>query len=689
MKRLSTLILLAIFLSGFALGADRIITSYPTGGGAPGPSVATDEMKPVTSFGVKNGSAPANPASGNVKLYSDTDGNVHILESTGTDAELMRPDVATSMSVGLEATTIHATGFMLYGPAAGGSEVETRYKQVVTVSGNAADNPDRDTIQGAIDLINWYDDATSVSRYCILIEPGTYPEQGLELPDYVDLVGVSREGCIISMASTNDDGLTAPSTALLFVPHNSTVEKLTIYNMKSPDYACAVASGCYMSGGTLQYSTTGTPRLRNCTIKSDSTFALSAIGTVDTEVEGCDVTAAMYAIQTVAKSGKVKRFSRCTATATATAGIDESPLWVGEAGTLIFEQCRLVTADATEGGVFVDEAYTDGLHLFFNHSVFTAGSANAPGPVMTGDAKAGALDVNIYLRSCSYSAEGSTDPVITWDTEDMGDGAKTFGGPVTFGGTVLIDPDLTSGPAKLLSYDGGGLTYPMFQVMRDETPDYFAADGVGLGAGTGDDPMDTFFYRSLSAAVWKSNAPIDITAALRTNGTDRITSAGVGQFAGLNTTVTQWRYFPAVACATIGSTSQANNAWNFNAYPATMIVATTDAVTGYVPVPYETGTIITRIAVRWQAAGDEDGVKLRLVKRDSTGATLTWTTCDEQATYVDSDAPYDVTTLSILDIDPDETLVAGYGYAVEIEAEKFTTGVRVADVAIETSKRAY
>jgi hypothetical protein len=91
--------------------------------------------------------------------------------------------------------------------------------------------------------------------------------------------------------------------------------------------------------------------------------------------------------------------------------------------------------------------------------------------------------------------------------------------------------------------------------------------------------------------------------------------------------------------------------------------------------------------VKWQAQGDGDGVKVRLVKRDESATATAWTVVGAQQTYTDAGSPYDV-TVSTYDF-ADETMAADTSYSIEVEAEVAATGSNLFAVGIETSKRVY
>jgi hypothetical protein len=161
---------------------------------------------------------------------------------------------------------------------------------------------------------------------------------------------------------------------------------------------------------------------------------------------------------------------------------------------------------------------------------------------------------------------------------------------------------------------------------------------------------------------------------------------------------TIWQDYPAVTSAhgnvaaydvqDGGPTPYLATGWMVNAVNAPAYVQTgNDGSCVYFPIPYLAGSILTRARVKWQAAGANDGVKLRLVKRDESGTTTGWTVVGAQQIYTDAGSPYDV-TVSTYDFS-DETMGANHAYAIEVESEIAASGAKLFSVGIESSKRIY
>ena len=187
--------------------------------------------------------------------------------------------------------------------------------------------------------------------------------------------------------------------------------------------------------------------------------------------------------------------------------------------------------------------------------------------------------------------------------------------------------------------------------------------------------------------------------SLKISGTERIDSSGNVKGAtlssggntvadasgGLASYTTLWKDW--AACA--GQPSFVDEStW----HPAmddnmTYMHCTTDTKYLLFEIPYEAGTVLTRLRVKWQAEGMLDGIIMRLVKRNESAAGKYWTIVGAPQTYIDSTGVKQV-RVTTYDL-PDETMAANYSYSIEIESEKITSGVKLFSVGVETSKRVY
>jgi len=108
----------------------------------------------------------------------------------------------------------------------------------------------------------------------------------------------------------------------------------------------------------------------------------------------------------------------------------------------------------------------------------------------------------------------------------------------------------------------------------------------------------------------------------------------------------------------------------------------------YFPIPYEAGTILTRLRVKWCANAQDNGIKVRLVKRDESACNNAWTVVGAQQSYIDSAGDINI-NINTYDF-ADETTQANHSYTIEVESVVDNpVGVRLYSFGIETSKRVY
>lgn len=127
------------------------------------------------------------------------------VDHTATDMSFTSPDAGTILLSDLTGS-----------PGGGNNKVVT-----VGVAGSGAEFTD---IQTAIDSII---DESASNRYTVLVYPGTYTITGsITMVDYIDLYGVDKDNCIISMTYGG-----SPYLALIIISSNSSVSNLTVSGM--------------------------------------------------------------------------------------------------------------------------------------------------------------------------------------------------------------------------------------------------------------------------------------------------------------------------------------------------------------------------------------------------------------------------------------------------------------------------
>lgn len=531
---------------------------------------------------------------------------------------------------------------------------------------------DSTTISGAITLATGRT-PSATNRVTIMVYPGVYAGRHY-LPDYVDLIGVSREGCILKDDMENE---------LLIVLGNSTVANLTVENTHTAvrSATCSVGGNSWLGNPTVSGKVM---RVRNCTFISAGKDNYGTFGDNDIVTENCTmISPGIDNLGVTVPDGSTGHvYIDCTVETT----VNRSKvLWAAGAGEASFFGCSFQTGG--DSGILnldnVPGSFGTGTLLRFFDCTFLKNGGDDLGAVIgfVNVAEGVTGDV-VELNGCHYAATGITgwEAAVEIATEDLGDGDKTTGGDFDIGGSAKVGGfallgDVTGNVMTVAGYDPlaaeltGALIY-------DTGPDVFEAEGFGLVTIDADGtPEIGHFFRQVNTDLWKSNMPIDA--------------------AGLSTTATQWRYFDAVACADGERTSYGletvvgpGMGWAPNAATgATHLASVTDGHAVYFPVPYETGTILTRVAVRWQAVGDGDGVILTLQERVVTGTVTAWTTIGAAQTYTDPGAPYPVTP-NIYDV-ADTTLADTKAYRIMVESQVAADGANLFDVGVETSKRAY
>jgi pectin methylesterase-like acyl-CoA thioesterase len=116
---------------------------------------------------------------------------------------------------------------------------------------------------------------------------------------------------------------------------------------------------------------------------------------------------------------------------------------------------------------------------------------------------------------------------------------------------------------------------------------------------------------------------------------------------------------------------------------ATYLRTSANGVVAEFPIPYNAGSILTRLRVKWQGGAANDGVKVRLAKRLESDSTPGFTTVGAEQTYIGANV-----TVSVYDF-ADETMAADTSYSIEVQSVVASREARLFSVGIETSKRVY
>lgn len=167
-----------------------------------------------------------------------------------------------------------------------------------------------------------------------------------------------------------------------------------------------------------------------------------------------------------------------------------------------------------------------------------------------------------------------------------------------------------------------------------------------------------------------------------------MTTPNIGAATGTSATLTETRWLDFGA-AEAGQIFDADTgfAWGYNAagrYELNNATHGASAPPLFFAIPFQTGTTITKLRLKWTGASAGDDLTLRLAKRvDSTTATTAWTAV-QSATYNGGAIAVDTLTLS-----SPEVMVEGTSYAVVVLVDTFASGASVWSVGVETSARKY
>ena len=216
----------------------------------------------------------------------------------------------------------------------------------------------------------------------------------------------------------------------------------------------------------------------------------------------------------------------------------------------------------------------------------------------------------------------------------------------------------------------------LFKMHWYDNPDnyYFKIDPIdGLYWGEGDNEnYDTRLFRSPNSGV----------------GTNSVYSSHA----------LLWKDWAAVAACGTALVCDGNRGRNVGWSPGygdeagcffyIYLLSDDDGQKAYFPIPYEAGTILTRLRVKWCANAQNNGIKVRFVKRDETAYNDSWTVVGAQQSYIDSAGDLNI-NINTYDF-ADETMQANHSYAIEVESVVDNpVGVRLYSFGIETSKRVY
>lgn len=196
------------------------------------------------------------------------------------------------------------------------------------------------------------------------------------------------------------------------------------------------------------------------------------------------------------------------------------------------------------------------------------------------------------------------------------------------------------------------------------------------------------YWRYLSAvACARGDIVPDSAYVDHTHGATGLTWADDQAPTGHDHSTTNFQLITGTMGGSTAATTLQPAFWAYDMHPgATYLVSNYSDGAAYFALDLVPGSVITDISVKWQAGGNNDGVKLRLLKRDETAVTTAWSVVGVQQTYVDAGTPFPV-TLSSYTLPATETVAEGYSYQIEVQSVVATSAAYLYAVGYKTSAR--
>jgi len=605
--------------------------------------------------------------------FGDTSRRERIMQTTDN---LRVGDIRSSGSLSLDSfldmpkTYIYADGNISTSGTVTASSfvgVETWPENVITVG---AENCDYTTVQAAI--------TAASSGDVVLVMPGTYNEQ-ITGKAGVTVRGVSRDASIIRY----DVQFSSP-----YGPEDSSIswggsgtfslENLTLQNLTDPPVSPGGAA-------TVLYTyNAAILRVRDCNITGSDNDTVSGWGTSQTYIDRCRIEMT---------------------------NSQPDPLYFGGSSTCTITNCDMIGPSNliyTADGAVTISAYDNRLYNYAGIWT-TRGSGttyNASGNVFVGasyiipESQTHEEDLTLE-KNLGVAGDIACSDTVRGQTAQFDSG--TFGN-ASFGSDALQDITFVGyGGNNCIWNTGDEFTLPGWTLGGDTTLYRSAANTLKT-----DDTLEAAYFKGDGSQL--TNLPGGGSATTPTlqqvcnqgniTTTDMATSGTLRAQTAVQSEATRWKDWPAASYgiglqyldsgdyADDSIVAVAGRTWRAGTGNATTHIETTvGGATALYPIHYESGTVLTRLRVKWQAVGTGDGVKVRLVRRDDSGTATAWTVVGAQQTYTDAGSPYDV-TVSTYDF-ADETMAADNSYAIEVESVFSSVGVSVYAVGVETSKRVF
>jgi len=494
---------------------------------------------------------------------------------------------------------------------------------VITV---AKSGGDYDTIQAAVEA--------ATTGTTVLVLPGEYAEQ-VFITKAISLIGTDKNNCVVKKDVVGDgwggSHLITIEAGIIGVVE---IRNLTAYNPRTS-----------YSGTSLIIKSDA--KIRNCDLVSDSwdtvIVGLSTVHFDDCLISGrCDTLSIMgYGKGTTVYVDNCRIEARSTSTSIWTGGGDS-----GGVVTVYLNDCELLgeSSNPDYGRIDVRLDTLIKLKYYITNTRCFRISDRALFPLFF-PTEFGA-NMTAYIANCQYSSLGNSNVIVVYPKSSAinADGDSAFSGEVK-AGSLKIGGDSSFGgedAQRTVTFNGYNDNNCVWN-----TGDEFTLSGWTFGG-------DTTLYRP-SANTLKTDGVFD-----------------ANQFYASSVLWKDW-------AAAAGS-----GAFVYDAQSKAM-TTTVNGTLQFFSIPYERGTVLTRLRVKWQAQGAGDGIKVRLIKRDESGTESAWTLVGAQQTYTDAEEPYDV-AVSVYDFD-DETMAANHSYTIEVESAVVSAGVKLFAVGLEMSKR--
>jgi hypothetical protein len=593
------------------------------------------------------------------------------------------------------------------------------------------------TIQGAVDAAS--------DGYTILIYPGTYTlSSAITCTKSVGIVGVDRDKCIIEMVNAKVGAIGYGDGVINLQSGTIAISNLTIRNTEATTGVNTSPVILTTSGTiTLRNLYLGGNGGRDVLCVLGTTSMVCDNVQVDQYNAG---SSAEHVIWVATSASLVFERGKCTTAGTGGGvQIDTSgdvtfryTYFNSTSYVIDSDACDVLTVEFCKmlsGGFFSTSTYNSLVCNFNDFGTVTAGGdLVADGAFYGAESSAGSifkLDINgggdAPVIEMGYPTEtpsvvfdvnlyrGGADELKTDDAFNA-NSLKIGGTEVVTSGRVLqnVTADasiITAGTlntSRFSAYDdltteskigtgstqvaAGDHTHTTLDALAVDSLAVGGADAPSSGVGALGDIATSGSVRAASAVL--TTADINggtIDGAVIGGGT-----AAAGTFTSLSGTSTLWKDWAAVSAVLYdrgwilfmtGDASASGTFYRESFDASTYLKSEYDGTVLYFPIPYNAGTILTQLRVKWQAEGNNDGVKVRLLKRDESGTNTAWTVVGAQQTYVDSGTPFPV-TVSTYDF-ADETMSANHSYVIEIEAKVVTAGVKLYSIGLESSKRVY